>query len=38
MLIMVDYENVKNAGIFGAEFLNESDKVVLFYSDYVPTM
>lgn len=38
MLILIDYENVKNAGLTGAEFLNKSDKVIIFYSSHVPTM
>lgn len=33
-LILVDYENVNNLGLFGASYLNEQDKLVLFYSQY----
>lgn len=33
MLFLIDYENVGNAGMRGCHYLNESDFVIIFYSD-----
>lgn len=33
MLFLVDYENVGNAGMKGCHYLNDSDHVIIFYSD-----
>ena len=33
MHFLVDYENVRNLGMRGTEFLLSSDCVILFYSD-----
>ena len=33
MLFLIDYENVGNTGMRGCHYLNESDSVIIFYSD-----
>ncbi len=33
MHILIDYENVYNEGLIGSEYLNQDDKVTIFYSD-----
>ena len=33
MLFLVDYENVGNAGMKGSYYLNESDYIIIFYSE-----
>lgn len=33
MLFLIDYENVGNMGMKGCHYLNESDYVIVFYSD-----
>ena len=38
MKILVDLENVHAKGALGAEFLNKTDDVVLFYSQAAPSM
>lgn len=38
MYFLIDYENVKNAGMHGSEHLLQSDHVILFYSDSSHTM
>lgn len=38
MNILIDYENVGNAGIIGIDTLDEKDKVELFFSDKNNTM
>ena len=38
MTILIDYENVKNSGMEGVKFLNESDHVYIFYSQAFPNM
>ena len=36
MYFLIDYENVKNAGMRGTEFLQPDDSLVLFYSKTTP--
>ena len=38
MYFLVDFENVRNLGMRGTEFLLPSDCVILFYSDGAPTI
>ena len=38
MYFLVDFENVRNLGMRGTEFLLSSDCVILFYSDAAPTI
>lgn len=38
MYFLVDYENVRNLGMRGTEFLLPSDCVILFYSDAAPAI
>jgi hypothetical protein len=38
MYFLIDYENVKNAGMQGSDYLLPEDHVILFYSSSVPTM
>ena len=38
MLFLIDYENVRNAGMRGCEFLQPSDWVIVFYSKESPNM
>ena len=38
MLFLIDYENVRNAGMRGCEFLQASDWVIIFYSKESPNM
>lgn len=38
MHFLIDYENVRNAGMRGTEFLIPSDCVILFYSDASPVI
>lgn len=38
MYFLVDYENVRNLGMRGTEFLLSSDCVILFYSDAAPAI
>lgn len=38
MYFLIDYENVKNAGMQGTEYLRPSDHVIVFYSAAVPNM
>lgn len=38
MLFLIDYENVKQAGIEGYQYLNETDHVILFYSNNAKNM
>lgn len=38
MHFLIDYENVHNAGLRGAEYLNEEDQIILFYSQNSMTM
>ncbi len=38
MYFLVDFENVRNLGMRGTEFLLRSDCVVLFYSDAAPAI
>jgi len=38
MYFMIDYENVRTAGMRGVEYLCPSDHVLLFYSGSVPNM
>jgi len=33
MLFLIDYENVGNAGMRGCEYLDDKDRVIIFYSD-----
>ena len=33
MKFIVDYENVNRMGLYGSEFLNSTDELVIFYSD-----
>ena len=35
---LIDYENVKNMGMRGSEYLGLSDHVIIFYSNCTPTM
>lgn len=38
MYFLIDYENVRNLGMRGTEFLLPSDCVILFYSDAAPVI
>lgn len=38
MYFLIDFENVKNAGMRGTEYLLSTDYVIVFYSDNTPTM
>lgn len=38
MIYLVDYENVKNEGFMGYEFLTQEDVLYIFYSDCVPNI
>lgn len=38
MYFLIDYENVKNAGMQGTEYLLPADHVIVFYSSDAPTM
>lgn len=38
MYFLVDYENVRNLGMRGTEFLLPSDHVIFFYSDAAPVI
>ena len=38
MLFLIDFENVRNAGMRGCEFLQASDWVIVFYSKESPNM
>lgn len=38
MYFLADYENVRNLGMRGTEFLLPSDHVILFYSDAAPVI
>ena len=38
MYFLIDFENVKNAGMQGTEYLLPSDHVLVFYSDATPSM
>jgi len=38
MYFLVDFENVKNPGMMGSEFLLPTDHVLVFYSDNTPVM
>lgn len=38
MYFLIDYENVKNMGMRGSEYLLPSDHVIVFYSSGTPTM
>lgn len=38
MYFLIDYENVKNAGMRGTEYLLPGDHVIVFYSSAVPNM
>lgn len=38
MYFLIDYENVKNAGMQGTEYLVSTDHVIVFYSAAVPNM
>ena len=38
MYFLIDFENVRNLGMRGTEFLLRSDCVVLFYSDAAPAI
>ncbi|MCI8573297.1 MAG: hypothetical protein HFF89_02575 [Oscillibacter sp.] len=38
MYFLIDFENVKNAGMQGTEYLENSDHVIIFYSAAVPNM
>jgi len=38
MYFLIDFENVKNTGMRGSEFLLPTDNVLVFYSDNTPAM
>lgn len=38
MYFLIDYENTRNAGMIGTEYLLPTDHVILFYSDSTPNM
>lgn len=38
MYFLIDYENVRNSGMRGTEFLLPSDWVIIFYSDAAPAI
>ncbi len=38
MVFLIDYENVKNPGMMGTEFLQAGDHVIIFYSTAAPNM
>ena len=38
MYFLIDFENVKNAGMFGTEHLLPDDHVIVFYSETSPAM
>ena len=38
MYFLIDFENVKNAGMFGTEHLLPDDHVIVFYSETTPAM
>lgn len=38
MYFLIDYENVRNSGMRGTEFLLSSDCVIIFYSNAAPTI
>lgn len=38
MLFLIDFENVRNAGMHGCEFLQSTDWVIVFYSKDSPNM
>lgn len=35
MYFLIDYENTRNAGMIGTEYLLPTDHVILFYSDSI---
>lgn len=38
MYFLIDFENVRNAGMRGSEFLLPEDHIIVFYSDNTPVM
>lgn len=38
MYFLIDYENVKNAGMRGTDYLQANDSLILFFSKFTPNM